>query len=94
MGLVGMRTFRIDYLINQTHIIIFFLHQAWTPKSKWVGGYLDKAGQPVKSKDVVKAFLSAHGFELVHEEDVPFMIREHVRKFQYGVSHASVWRKN
>jgi len=33
------------------------------------------------------------GFELVHEEDLPFMIREHRRKYEYVVSQVSVWRK-
>ncbi|MFK7864703.1 MAG: 5-histidylcysteine sulfoxide synthase, partial [Pseudohongiellaceae bacterium] len=33
------------------------------------------------------------GFELLHQEDVPFMIREHRRKYEYIVSQGSVWRK-
>lgn len=32
------------------------------------------------------------GFELVHEEQVPFLIREHARKFQWGCSHATIFR--
>ncbi|MCB1671890.1 MAG: 5-histidylcysteine sulfoxide synthase [Gammaproteobacteria bacterium] len=33
------------------------------------------------------------GFELVFEEDYPFMIREHRRKYEYIVSQISVWKK-
>ncbi|MCG8415749.1 MAG: methyltransferase domain-containing protein, partial [Pseudomonadales bacterium] len=33
------------------------------------------------------------GFELLHKEDLPFMIREHRRKYEYIVSQVSVWRK-
>ena len=33
------------------------------------------------------------GFELLHEEDLPFMIREHRRKYEYIVAQVSVWRK-
>lgn len=33
------------------------------------------------------------GFSLLHEEDVPFMIREHRRKYEYIVSQVSVWQK-
>ena len=33
------------------------------------------------------------GFSLLHEEDVPFMIREHRRKYEYIVSQVSVWKK-
>ena len=30
--------------------------------------------------------------QLLHEEDTPFLIREHARKFQWGCSHATVWQ--
>jgi hypothetical protein len=33
------------------------------------------------------------GFELLHEEDYPFMIREHRRKYEYIVSQITVWKK-
>lgn len=36
----------------------------------------------------------AGDFTLVEEKEVPFVIREHRRKFQWGVSHATVWRRN
>ena len=32
-------------------------------------------------------------FDLVEEADMPFLIREHVRKFQWGISHAAVWQR-
>jgi len=32
-------------------------------------------------------------FELIHQEELPFMIREHQRKFEYIITQASVWRK-
>ena len=37
--------------------------------------------------------MKSHGFVLVHSEDVPFLIREHARKFQLGVSCATIFRK-
>ena len=46
----------------------------------------------MRSADTLRTLLGEH-FELVHEEQVPFLIREHARKFQYGVSHAMVWRR-
>jgi 5-histidylcysteine sulfoxide synthase/putative 4-mercaptohistidine N1-methyltranferase len=33
------------------------------------------------------------GYELVHSQDLPFMIREHRRKYEYIVSQVSVWRR-
>ena len=32
-------------------------------------------------------------FELVAKEDMPFLIREHARKYQWGCSNAMVWRR-
>ena len=37
--------------------------------------------------------LHAANFTLVEEREMPFVIREHRRKFQWGVSHATVWRR-
>lgn len=34
------------------------------------------------------------GFTQLHSEDVPFMIREHRRKYEYIISQVSVWRKD
>lgn len=33
------------------------------------------------------------GFQLLHDEDLPFMIREHRRKYEYIISQVSVWKK-
>jgi hypothetical protein len=60
----------------------------WTPRSAWVGGFVDEAG-PHRTADGVAAILSEH-FVLVSQDNTPFLIREHVRKFQYGVSHYGV----
>ena len=34
------------------------------------------------------------GFSLQHEEDLPFIIREHRRKYEYIISQVSVWQKD
>lgn len=49
-------------------------------------------GKPVWTADRLRQLLAPH-FELVEESEVPFLIREHRRKFQWGVSHAMVWRR-
>lgn len=33
-----------------------------------------------------------YGLRLVRREDVPFMIREHARKFQFGISDCTIWQ--
>ncbi|PNH09921.1 hypothetical protein TSOC_003420 [Tetrabaena socialis] len=64
--------------------------KGWTDKDKWLGGYY-KDGQAVRTADTIAAVLSPD-FDLVAEQDCPFLIREHARKFQWGCSHAVVWK--
>ena len=64
---------------------------AWTPKSKWVGGF-SQDGKPVYTASAMSEVLSKD-FELVAKEDMPFLIREHARKYQWGCSNAMVWRR-
>lgn len=61
--------------------------EEYTPRDKWL------------SSDTQTTFegLSAEmtgSFELTHREDMPFIIREHARKFQWSVAEASVWTRN
>ena len=65
----------------------------FTPRSEWLGGYEDERGAPVHSKDVLKREMELRGFEKIHEEQMPALIREHQRKYQYIVSEATAWRK-
>ncbi len=54
--------------------------EEYTPKSSWLSGIED-----------VKRVLT--DFVLVHQVELPFLIREHRRKFEYIVTHASVWKR-
>ena len=64
----------------------------WTVPGKWLGGFHDANGAPVWTEDTVASVLAAD-FERVHQQDVSFLIREHLRKYQYGVSCGVVWRR-
>jgi putative 4-mercaptohistidine N1-methyltranferase len=64
----------------------------FTPKETWLGGYYERDGAQVRSADALKSFLATE-FELLKEQDLPLVIREHVRKYQFIVSHAMVWRR-
>lgn len=57
----------------------------YTESSEWIGG---QDGHD--SFEALKMVL-APSFTLEHREDSPFLIREHERKFQYGVSDCTVW---
>jgi putative 4-mercaptohistidine N1-methyltranferase len=55
----------------------------FTPRDQWLGGYADSAG-PVPTLEGLRRV-----------RDLPFLIREHARKFQWSVAQASCWiRRN
>jgi len=58
--------------------------EEFTPQSNW----LDQGG----SDNALKNFLSPE-FELEQEKNLPFLIREHRRKFQYTVALGMRWRR-
>jgi len=61
----------------------------FTPVAKWLGGY-ERDGKRFETFVTLEKFLSGD-FKLLRTRDLPFLIREHARKYQWGVSHASVW---
>ena len=61
----------------------------FTPKENWLGGF-HREGTPIKTFDTLKEIL-ARDFQLASGKDLPFLIREHARKFQWSVAEASVW---
>ena len=80
-------TIEIDLSI---HSSTEFMH-----RSKWLGGFKDPVSQePIYSKDKLKEIMEGLGFEKIHEEQMPLVIREHARKYQYIISEATGWRKN
>jgi len=66
--------------------------EEYTPKDKWFGGKLDESGKEVSSHEAVSQFLGPY-FELEARSDEAFLLREHARKFQWGVSDCTVWRR-
>ena len=62
--------------------------EEFTPRANWIGG----TPATGRSFDALRASLEPH-FELEHTVDLPFFIREHSRKFQYGVACGSRWRR-
>ena len=65
--------------------------EQFTPKGAWLGGY-ERDGERVKTLQGLGEELGDE-FELLHREDVPFVIREHSRKFEYVVAELSVWKR-
>ena len=65
--------------------------EEYTPKAKWLGGRRE-AGEPLTTFDGLMQAL-AGSFELLHRQDVPFVIRETARKHQHSVAEMTVWRR-
>jgi len=63
----------------------------FTPPEKWLGGFISQ-GQPVRTLDGIKAVLNPD-FEFVRSGDLPFLFREHARKYQWVLAQLSIWRR-
>lgn len=81
---------RIPRLLNPGGVVVLVSPYSWleeyTDKDKWLGG---RDGR--QSFDVLSDIMSARGFSLVDRRDMPFLIRDHARKFQWGCSDATIW---
>ena len=58
--------------------------EEYTPKAEWLGG------QGQQTLDTLREIL-APAFTLDGEWNLPFLIREHVRKYQWSVAQATRW---
>jgi putative 4-mercaptohistidine N1-methyltranferase len=85
-------------IVNKGGVVVMVTPFSWlvefTPRSKWLGGFNDPVSKdPIYSKDVLKEMMEDRGFEKIHEEEMPLVLREHQRKYQYIISEATGWRK-
>jgi len=62
--------------------------EEYTPVSAWLGATPESG----PSFDALRVELEDH-FSLELTKDIPFLIREHSRKFQYTVAQGSRWRR-
>jgi putative 4-mercaptohistidine N1-methyltranferase len=60
--------------------------EEFTPKTAWLGG------KDVPTLEGIRCHLEKH-FELQSVEEMPFLIREHARKFQWSMAQASLWER-
>lgn len=81
--------------INDDGLLILTSPYTWqeesTPKDKWIGGYI-RDGKSISSLDGLIEILSDK-FKLIDTKDVPFVIKESARKYQYTIAQMSVWEK-
>lgn len=83
-----------DYL-NTNGLLAITSPYTWlaeyTPRENWLGGYVED-GKPVRASDRLGELLSPR-FRFAGERNLPFLIREHERKNQYSIAHATLWQK-
>lgn len=65
--------------------------QIHTPRENWLGGFT-RDGAPVRTLDGLHEALDKN-FALARRLDLPLLIREHARKFEYIVAEATVWQR-
>ncbi|MCF6331445.1 MAG: 5-histidylcysteine sulfoxide synthase [Sulfurimonas sp.] len=86
----------IDKRLNDDGVLVIASPYTWqersTKKEFWLGGYKDENGVEVKTIDNLKEILGEK-FELIHLQDLEFVIKESARKYQHSISEVSVWKK-
>jgi len=65
--------------------------EEFTPPAHWLGGF-ERDGRAVTTLDGLRAALEPD-FQFVAARDLPFLIREHARKYQWSVAQATIWKK-
>jgi len=87
---------RLESLVRPGGVVALISPYSWleeyTPRENWIGGDAVESGETSNSFDEVQRVLEQH-FKLLHREDYPFIIREHARKFQWGISDGSYWQR-
>jgi putative 4-mercaptohistidine N1-methyltranferase len=80
---------RMKTLIGENGWLVIATPASWsdeyTPREKWLA-------QNGSTLEGIRENLQPE-FSLSHREDMPFVLREHRRKFQWTVAEVSVWRK-
>ncbi len=87
---------RLPDLVRESGQLVVATPCTWltefTPTPHWVGGFQDLSGRAVATLEGLIQALSP-AFELIETRDLPFLIREHARKYQWSVSQGSLWKR-
>lgn len=84
---------RLPDLVEPGGQLVITSPQTWltefTPLENWLGATA-KTGDPL---DILRAELE-DSFTLKKMQDMPFLLREHARKFQWCVAQATIWQRH
>jgi putative 4-mercaptohistidine N1-methyltranferase len=86
---------QLDRLVAKGGQLVITSPYTWmveyTPRDKWLGGR-EVEGKGRRTLDGLREVLEP-AFSLQSVKDLPFLIREHARKFQWSVAQATIWRR-
>lgn len=81
--------------VNEGGLLILTSPYTWqeesTPKEKWIGGY-KKDGESVTTLEGLQEILE-NDFVLIDTKDIPFVIQETARKYQYTIAQMTIWQR-
>ena len=83
---------RLPELVAPGGQLVITTPQTWleefTPRKNWIGA-TPQTGDPL---DALRSKLK-NSFTLTKVQDLPFLLREHARKFQWCVAQATIWQR-
>lgn len=80
---------RMHSLVRPEGTLVLISPYTWLEEYTPARAWLSTSGR--RSREVLPEILA--GFRLVDRQDVPFVLREHARKFQWSVAEATIWRR-
>lgn len=83
---------RLPVLVKPGGQLIITSPYTWledfTPAANWLGGF-ERDERPFSTHERLETELP--DFMLLSRKDLPFLIREHARKYQWSIAEATVW---
>mmetsp|Transcript_52407 Transcript_52407/g.123822 ORF Transcript_52407/g.123822 Transcript_52407/m.123822 type:complete len:165 (+) Transcript_52407:2-496(+) len=83
-------------LVKVGGIVVVASRTRWTErrtrKDKWLGGTVNSAGKEEYAMDGIKSIFEER-MELLTTLDMPLLIRNDARNYQYSIVEASVWKR-
>jgi putative 4-mercaptohistidine N1-methyltranferase len=87
---------RLPRLVKPGGQLVLASPYTWLPEftspGRWLGGFIEEGRARTTQAGLESAL--AGDFALTATKDIPFLIREHARKYQWSVAQATIWRRN
>ena len=87
----------ICHRVNSGGLLVLASPYTWleehTPRDRWLGGFKVDTGESFTTLEGLTNELSTDFMLIGQPMDIPFVIRDTHRTFQYGISELTVWEK-